>query len=73
MLGWLLEVSLKQICSVIGHLEEEVYEFLSRTPEGRSLNVVRPITMWNCCDEDAWSPGCASATAHLVEESSPDL
>lgn len=51
-----------------GHLKEEAYEFLSRTPEGRTLNVVRAITMWSCCDEDAWTPGCATALAHQFEE-----
>ena len=55
------------ISSIIGYLKEEVYEFLSRTPEGRSLNVARTITMWSCCDEDAWTPGCASAFMHQVE------
>ncbi|EDR08358.1 uncharacterized protein LACBIDRAFT_296896 [Laccaria bicolor S238N-H82] len=43
-----------------GHLENEVYEFLSRTPDGLAFKVVRTITMWSCCDEDQWSPGCVA-------------
>lgn len=50
-----------------GNLEEEVYEFLSRTPEGHSVNVVRTLTMWSCCDEDEWTPGCATAPAHQID------
>jgi len=38
-----------------------VYEFLSRTPEEVAFKVVRTITMWSCCDEDEWSPGCVVA------------
>ncbi|KAJ3514662.1 hypothetical protein NLJ89_g2250 [Agrocybe chaxingu] len=41
-----------------GHLEEEAYEFLSRTPDDVTFQVVRTITMWSCCDEDERSPGC---------------
>ncbi|KAF5379783.1 hypothetical protein D9615_005702 [Tricholomella constricta] len=48
-----------------GRLEEEIYEFPSRTPEGRAFQVRRKITMWTCCGEDARSPGCASAPAHV--------
>jgi len=48
-----------------GRLEEEVYEFVSRTPEGRSFKVLRKIKMWSCCDEDAQSVGCVSAPAHV--------
>ncbi|GLB44897.1 hypothetical protein LshimejAT787_1802340 [Lyophyllum shimeji] len=48
-----------------GRLEEEVYEFPSRTPEGRSFQVRRKITMWSCCDEDALSPGCTEALGHV--------
>jgi hypothetical protein len=53
--------------SIVGNLEEEVYEFLSRTPEGHSVNVVRTLTMWSCCDEDEWTPGCATAPAHQID------
>ncbi|KIM39376.1 hypothetical protein M413DRAFT_447304 [Hebeloma cylindrosporum] len=49
-----------------GHLEEEVYEFLSRTPEEVAFKVVRTITMWSCCDEDEWSPGCVVAPSYGV-------
>ncbi|KAF8969100.1 hypothetical protein BDZ97DRAFT_1915466 [Flammula alnicola] len=42
-----------------GHLDEEVYEFLSRTADEAAFKVVRTIAMWSCCDEDEWSPGCA--------------
>ncbi|KAJ2918470.1 hypothetical protein MD484_g1949, partial [Candolleomyces efflorescens] len=41
-----------------GHLEDEVYEFVSRTPNGAAFKVVRTVTMWSCCNEDEWSPGC---------------
>ncbi|TEB18584.1 hypothetical protein FA13DRAFT_1745588 [Coprinellus micaceus] len=41
-----------------GHLEDEVYEFVSRTPNGAASKVVQTVTMWNCCNEDEWSPGC---------------
>lgn len=27
-----------------------------------SSKVIRTITMWSCCDEDEWSPGCMNAT-----------
>jgi hypothetical protein len=54
-----------------GHVQDEVYEFLSRTPEGRSFKVVRTITMWSCCDEDAWSPGCVAAPAHVLDSDHP--
>ncbi|KDR78785.1 hypothetical protein GALMADRAFT_1268985 [Galerina marginata CBS 339.88] len=49
-----------------GHLDEEVYEFLSRTPDDVTFNVVRTITMWSCCDEDEWSPGCVVAPSYTV-------
>ncbi|KAF8071643.1 hypothetical protein FPV67DRAFT_1778836 [Lyophyllum atratum] len=48
-----------------GRLEEEIYEFPTRTPEGRTFQVRRKIMMWSCCDEDARSPGCASGPGHL--------
>ena len=35
-----------------------MYEFLSRSPDDVAIKVVRTITMWSCCDEDEWSPGC---------------
>ncbi|KAF5342608.1 hypothetical protein D9611_001403 [Ephemerocybe angulata] len=41
-----------------GHLEDEVYEFVSRTPNGAAFKVVQTVTMWSCCNEDEWSPGC---------------
>ncbi|TFK62040.1 hypothetical protein BDN72DRAFT_849117 [Pluteus cervinus] len=47
-----------------GRREEEVYEFLSRSPEGQTFNVVRTITMWSCCDGDAHSIGCEAASQH---------
>jgi len=43
-----------------------VYEFLSRTPEEVAFKVVRTITMWSCCDEDEWSPGCVVAPSYGV-------
>jgi hypothetical protein len=44
-----------------GRLEEEVYEFISVLPD--ETHVVRTVTMWSCCDEEEWSPGCMSAPA----------
>ncbi|KAG5644657.1 hypothetical protein DXG03_008039 [Asterophora parasitica] len=56
----------KEICvHHPGRLEEQVYEFPSRTPEGHAFQVRRRITMWSCCDEDARSLGCASVSAHV--------
>jgi len=43
-----------------GNLEDEVYEFLSGTPDDMT-HKVRTLRMWSCCDEDEWSPGCMSA------------
>jgi hypothetical protein len=48
---------------VAGHLDEEVYEFLSPSAEHEPSKVVRTVTMWTCCDEDEWSPGCVSVPA----------
>jgi hypothetical protein len=71
--GWLPGLLPRMIPLIVGDLEEEVYEFLSRTPEGHSVNVVRTLTMWSCCDEDEWTPGCATAPAHQIEESDREL
>lgn len=46
----------------LGHLEDEVYEFVSRTPNGAAFKVVQTVTMWSCCNEDEWSPGCILIT-----------
>jgi len=46
-----------------GRLEDEVYEFISVLPD--ETHVVRTVTMWSCCDEDEWSPGCMSAAAAM--------
>jgi len=57
-----------------GKLEEETYEFISRTPEGLfAPPVCQRIAMWSCCDEDAWSPGCASVSRHAYPEDSLDV
>ncbi|CAA7266804.1 unnamed protein product [Cyclocybe aegerita] len=53
-----------------GHLEEETYEFLSRTPDDVTFQVVRTITMWSCCDEDEQSPGCMTVPAFPLPMSS---
>jgi len=45
-----------------GHLEEDIYEFISVFPE-QTPHVVRTISMWTCCDDDEWSPGCVKAPA----------
>jgi len=65
-----LSISTKSLCALSrlhddecmyhpGRLEEEVYEFISVLPD--ETHVVRKVTMWTCCDEDEWSPGCMSA------------
>lgn len=41
-----------------GHLEDDAYEFVSRTPNGAAFKVVQKVTMWSCCNEDELSPGC---------------
>jgi hypothetical protein len=33
---------------------------VSGTPDDTTHEVVRTLTMWSCCDEDEWSPGCMS-------------
>ncbi|KAJ7116529.1 hypothetical protein C8R44DRAFT_879895 [Mycena epipterygia] len=48
-----------------GHLEDDVFEFLSRTPEGRALKIRRTLVMWTCCTEAPQAPGCAEAAAHF--------
>ncbi|KAJ7183251.1 hypothetical protein C8R46DRAFT_511928 [Mycena filopes] len=48
-----------------GHLEERVFEFLSRTPDGRPLTIRRTLAMWTCCAEDYQTIGCAEANTHL--------
>ncbi|KAJ3542368.1 hypothetical protein NMY22_g3532 [Coprinellus aureogranulatus] len=45
-----------------GHLEDEVYEFVSRTPNGAAFKVIQTVTMWSCCNEDEWSEGCILIT-----------
>ncbi|KAJ7352325.1 hypothetical protein DFH08DRAFT_84452 [Mycena albidolilacea] len=48
-----------------GDIEERVFEFLSRTPEGRPFAIRRTLAMWTCCAEDYPTVGCAEAAAHL--------
>ncbi|KAJ7075171.1 hypothetical protein B0H15DRAFT_867753 [Mycena belliarum] len=48
-----------------GQLEDSVFEFLSRTPEGRPLRIRRTLVMWTCCAEAPQALGCADANAHL--------
>ncbi|TFK35574.1 hypothetical protein BDQ12DRAFT_687992 [Crucibulum laeve] len=48
-----------------GVLEQEPFEFLSMSPDGQAFKVVRTITMWSCCDEEDWSPGCVVAPGHV--------
>jgi len=55
-----------------GHLEERVFEFLSRTPEGRPLTIRRTLAMWTCCAEDYQTVGCAEAAAHLWRAARPE-
>ncbi|PPQ63571.1 hypothetical protein CVT24_004868 [Panaeolus cyanescens] len=50
-----------------GHLEEEVYEFLSRSPDDVAFKVVRTIAMWSCCDEDELSPGCMGLSSPNID------
>ena len=53
----------------LGHLEDEVYEFVSRTPNGAAFKVVQTVTMWSCCNEDEWSPGCILITPAFDRDS----
>ncbi|KAJ7672206.1 hypothetical protein DFH06DRAFT_1293070 [Mycena polygramma] len=48
-----------------GHIEERVFEFFSRMPDGRPLTIRRTLAMWTCCAEDYQTVGCAEAQAHL--------
>ncbi|KAJ3787188.1 hypothetical protein GGU10DRAFT_331746 [Lentinula aff. detonsa] len=48
-----------------GHLEDEMFEFMSKTPEGRIFKVLKSVSMWSCCEEDPGSIGCASAPVHI--------
>ncbi|KAJ7163900.1 hypothetical protein C8R43DRAFT_946716 [Mycena crocata] len=48
-----------------GHLEDDVYEFVSYTPEGRELRIRRTLPMWTCCAEEPQALGCAEAAGHL--------
>ncbi|KAJ7690106.1 hypothetical protein B0H17DRAFT_1201894 [Mycena rosella] len=48
-----------------GHIEDDMFEFLSRTPEGRELRISRTLAMWTCCAEAPQMPGRAEAAAHL--------
>ncbi|KAJ6553623.1 hypothetical protein DFH09DRAFT_1465157 [Mycena vulgaris] len=48
-----------------GHLVEDVFEFLSRTPEGRALQIRKTLAMWTCCAEAPQTPGCADSVAHV--------
>lgn len=60
----LLRVNHKRVSDVLGmagRLDEEVYEFLQRTDDEVTYNVVRTIAMWSCCNEDECSPGCVMA------------
>ncbi|KAJ7760683.1 hypothetical protein DFH07DRAFT_771764 [Mycena maculata] len=47
-----------------GHLQDDVYEFVSHTPEGRELKIQRTLPMWTCCAEAPQMPGCAEAASH---------
>ncbi|KAE9402517.1 hypothetical protein BT96DRAFT_548463 [Gymnopus androsaceus JB14] len=50
-----------------GQLDDEVFEFLSQTPEGRSFKILKTISMWSCCEEEPGSIGCFSAPIHEAE------
>ena len=60
-----------------GQLEDEVYEFVSRTPNGAAFKVAQTVTMWSCCNEDEWSPGCIliapAAFGRVVDRSTHQL
>ncbi|KAF9546970.1 hypothetical protein CPC08DRAFT_648885 [Agrocybe pediades] len=47
-----------KICFHPGTLEEDVYEFLSCTSDKGTCNAFRTVTIWSCCDDDEFSPGC---------------
>ncbi|KAJ7510517.1 hypothetical protein B0H11DRAFT_1192291 [Mycena galericulata] len=48
-----------------GHLQNDVYEFVSRTPVGHKLKTRQTLAMWTCCAEDPHMPGCTDAATHL--------
>ncbi|KAJ7220198.1 hypothetical protein GGX14DRAFT_586035 [Mycena pura] len=47
-----------------GHLQDETYEFVGFTRNGREVRTLRTLTMWTCCAEEPGAPGCAEAKAH---------
>ncbi|KAJ4480160.1 hypothetical protein J3R30DRAFT_3469852 [Lentinula aciculospora] len=48
-----------------GELEDELFEFMSKTPEGRIFKVLKTISMWSCCEEEPGSIGCVSSPVHV--------
>ncbi|KAF5358814.1 hypothetical protein D9758_008549 [Tetrapyrgos nigripes] len=49
-----------------GHLEEEVFDFMSMSPTGLRLTFSKTISMWSCCEDDAESRGCVVAPGHAT-------
>ncbi|KAF8824810.1 hypothetical protein HHX47_DHR7000629 [Lentinula edodes] len=48
-----------------GQLEDEIFEFMSQTPEGRIFKVLKTVSMWSCCEEEPGSVGCVNAPVHV--------
>ncbi|KAJ3902660.1 hypothetical protein F5879DRAFT_216325 [Lentinula edodes] len=48
-----------------GQLEDEIFEFMSQTPEGRIFKVLKSVSMWSCCEEEPGSVGCVNAPVHV--------
>jgi len=53
-----------------GQLEDDVFEFLSKTPEGRVFKILKTVSMWSCCEDEPSSAGCVSAPIHV--QGNPD-
>lgn len=51
----------------LGELEDEVFEFMSKTPgpEGRVHKVLKSVSMWSCCEDEPGSVGCVRAPVHV--------
>ncbi|KAJ6488142.1 hypothetical protein C8R47DRAFT_1071893 [Mycena vitilis] len=50
-----------------GHIEERVFEFFSRTPDGRPLTIRRTLAMWTCCAEDYQTVGILGSFKCIVD------
>ncbi|KAJ3829604.1 hypothetical protein F5878DRAFT_451286 [Lentinula raphanica] len=48
-----------------GQLEDDIYEFMSKSPEGRIFKVLKSVSMWSCCEEEPGSVGCVEVPMHV--------